>query len=34
MNQYEFVIKTIEKHGGYATLGFLNQNVDFEIWVK
>lgn len=27
MKQYEAVIKAMEKNGGYATLGFLNQNV-------
>ena len=32
MNQYEFVIKTMEEYGGYATLGFLNQNVDISDW--
>ncbi|MCK5123430.1 MAG: hypothetical protein KAQ87_04800 [Candidatus Pacebacteria bacterium] len=32
MNQHEFVIKTMEEYGGYATLGFLNQNVDVSNW--
>ncbi|MCK4745223.1 hypothetical protein KAS41_04120 [Candidatus Parcubacteria bacterium] len=32
MNQHEFVIKTMKKYGGYATLGFLNQNVDISNW--
>jgi len=27
MKQYEAVIKVMEENGGYATLGFLNQNV-------
>ena len=27
MKQYEAVIKVMEKNGGYATLGFLNQHV-------
>src|SRR3972149_6579940 len=27
MKQYEAVIKVMEEKGGYATLGFLNQNV-------
>ena len=27
MKQHEAVIKTMEENGGYATLGFLNQNV-------
>lgn len=27
MNQREVVIKVMEINGGYATLGFLNQNV-------
>src|SRR3989339_656383 len=27
MKQHEAVIKVMEKNGGYATLGFLNQNV-------
>jgi hypothetical protein len=27
MNQREAVIKTMQKNGGYATLGYLNQNV-------
>lgn len=27
MKQYEAVIKVMEQNGGYATLGFLNQNV-------
>jgi len=28
MKQFEQVIKVMELNGGYATLGFLNQNVD------
>jgi hypothetical protein len=27
MKQYEAVIKVMEENGGYATLGYLNQNV-------
>ncbi|MEK6681413.1 MAG: hypothetical protein AABY79_05550 [Nitrospirota bacterium] len=27
MKQHEAVIKVMEEKGGYATLGFLNQNV-------
>ncbi|MFA4830891.1 MAG: hypothetical protein WC618_01795 [Patescibacteria group bacterium] len=27
MKQYEAVLKTMEENGGYATLGYLNQNV-------
>jgi hypothetical protein len=27
MKQYEAVVRVMEKNGGYATLGFLNQNV-------
>ena len=32
MTQYEQVIKTMQEHGGFATLGFLNQNVDVSKW--
>lgn len=32
MKQYEVVMKTMEESGGYATLGFLNQNVDVSSW--
>jgi len=32
MQQHEAVIKTMEEHGGYATLGFLNQSVDVSSW--
>ena len=32
MNQHEVVIKTMEKNGGYATLGFLNQSVNVSSW--
>ena len=32
MNQYEAVIKIMEKYGGYSTLGFLNQTVDVSNW--
>ena len=32
MKQYEQVIKVMEENGGYATLGFLNQNVDVSDW--
>ena len=27
MKQYESVVKVMKENGGYATLGFLNQNV-------
>jgi hypothetical protein len=33
MKQYEAVIKVMEENGGFATLGFLNQNVDVSKWV-
>lgn len=33
MRQYEQVIEVLRKNGGYATLGFLNQNVDVSNWV-
>ncbi len=33
MKQYEAVIKIMEENGGFATLGFLNQNVDVSKWV-
>lgn len=32
MKQYEQVIKAMENNGGFATLGFLNQNVDVTHW--
>jgi len=32
MTQYEQVIDVMKKNGGYATLGFLNQNVDVSKW--
>ena len=32
MKQYEQVIEVMEKNGGFATLGFLNQNVDVSDW--
>jgi hypothetical protein len=32
MKQHEQVIKIMKKNGGYATLGFLNQNVDVSEW--
>lgn len=32
MQQHEAVTKTMEEHGGYATLGFLNQSVDVSNW--
>lgn len=32
MKQYEQVIEAMRKNGGYATLGFLNQNVDVSKW--
>jgi hypothetical protein len=32
MKQHEAVIKTMEKSGGFATLGFLNQSVDVSNW--
>ena len=32
MKQHETVIKAMEKSGGFATLGFLNQNVDVSSW--
>lgn len=32
MKQHKAVIKIMEKSGGYATLGFLNQNVDVSDW--
>ncbi|MEA1926125.1 MAG: hypothetical protein U9M90_02670 [Patescibacteria group bacterium] len=32
MKQHEAVIKTMEESGGFATLGFLNQNVDVSNW--
>lgn len=32
MKQYEAVIEIMEENGGFATLGFLNQNVDVSDW--
>jgi len=32
MKQYEQIINVMQENGGYATLGFLNQNVDISIW--
>lgn len=32
MKQYEQVIEVMENNGGYATLGFLNQNVNVSNW--
>lgn len=32
MKQYEQVIDAMRKRGGYATLGYLNQNVDVSKW--
>ncbi|HLS31081.1 MAG TPA: hypothetical protein VK021_09515 [Flavobacteriaceae bacterium] len=32
MTQYEQVIKVMEKNGGFATLGFLNNNVAVSNW--
>lgn len=32
MTQYEQVIDVMKNNGGYATLGFLNQKVDFSKW--
>ncbi|MGK9368341.1 hypothetical protein ACSSWA_05535 [Melioribacter sp. Ez-97] len=32
MKQYEQVIEVMRKNGGYATLGFLYQNVDVSNW--
>ena len=32
MKQYEQVKKKMEENGGYATLGFLNQNIDVSKW--
>jgi hypothetical protein len=32
MKQYEVVIKMMEENNGFATLGFLNQNVDVSGW--
>lgn len=32
MKQLEQVIETMRNNGGYATLGFLNQNVDVSNW--
>lgn len=32
MKQHEYVIKVMEKNGGFATLAFLNQNVDVSNW--
>ncbi|MBU1036427.1 hypothetical protein KKF32_00135 [Patescibacteria group bacterium] len=32
MKQHEAVIKTMKERGGFATLGFLNQNVDISDW--
>lgn len=32
MKQHEAVIKTMNESGGFATLGFLNQNVDVFNW--
>jgi hypothetical protein len=32
MKQYEQVIDVMRKNGGYATLGFLNHNVDVSKW--
>jgi hypothetical protein len=34
MKQYEQVIEAMKQNGGYATLGFLNQNVDVSKWVS
>jgi hypothetical protein len=32
MKQHEQVIKTMTENGGFATLGFLNQNIDVSLW--
>jgi len=32
MKQFEQVIDVVRKNGGYATLGYLNQNVDVSEW--
>jgi hypothetical protein len=32
MKQYEQIIEVMRQNGGYATLGFLNQNVDVSGW--
>ena len=32
MKQYEHVIKVMEHNGGYATLGYLYQNVNVNDW--
>lgn len=32
MKQYEQVIEVMNKNGGYATLGFLNHNIDVSDW--
>ncbi len=32
MKQYDEVIKMMEENGGFATLGFLNQNIDVSKW--
>ena len=32
MKQYEQVIKTMRENGGFATLGYLNNNVDVSKW--
>ena len=32
MTQHEQVIKVMRNNGGFATLGFLNHNVDVSNW--
>ncbi|MDR1492538.1 MAG: hypothetical protein LBT05_07440 [Planctomycetaceae bacterium] len=32
MKQYEQVIEAMKRNGGYATLGYLNQVIDFSKW--
>ncbi|MCG2700281.1 hypothetical protein L6274_04495 [Candidatus Parcubacteria bacterium] len=32
MKQHEVVIKTMEENGGFATLGFLNHNINVSNW--
>lgn len=34
MKQHEQVIEVMRKNGGYATLGFLNYNVDVSKWAS
>jgi len=32
MKQYEQIIRVMENNSGYATLGYLYQNVDMKDW--